>query len=70
MSPDDTSSDERPLPPPTPLEALINELVGVVPEMRDAALSAADTLLDAARTLIDAAERAWGAAPPDDPGTP
>lgn len=39
----------------------IAELVGAVPEVRDAALSAADSLLEVARGLIAAAERAAGA---------
>ena len=70
MSPDDEAGDERPTPASTPLDALINELAGVVPEVRDAALSVADALLDVARTLIDAAERACGPSPTDDPGAP
>ncbi|MEX1008233.1 MAG: hypothetical protein WD271_10375 [Acidimicrobiia bacterium] len=49
--------EERGLPPPSPLETLVAELLGAVPEVRDSLLAAADALLDAARALIDAADR-------------
>jgi hypothetical protein len=51
-------SEERKLPPGSTLEAVISELLGAVPEVRDALLAAADSLFDAARALLDAAERA------------
>jgi hypothetical protein len=54
---DAVGSEERALPAPPILEVLITELVGAVPEVRDALLAAADSLLDAARALIDAADR-------------
>jgi hypothetical protein len=50
-------TEERDLPSPPLLEVLVTELVGAVPEVRDALLSAADSLLDAARALIEAADR-------------
>lgn len=53
----EVGTEERPLPSPSILEVLVTELVGAVPEVRDALLSAADSLLDAARALVDAAER-------------
>jgi hypothetical protein len=49
--------EERELPPPSPLETLVAELLGAVPEVRDSLLAAADALLDAARAVIDAADR-------------
>ena len=42
---------------PSTLEVVLTELLGAVPEVRDALLAAADSLLDAARALIDAADR-------------
>ena len=51
-------SEQRPAPPGSTLEAIVTELLGAVPEVRDALLSAADALFDAARALIDATERA------------
>ena len=54
---DAVGTEERPLPPPSTLEVVLTELLGAVPEVRDALLSAADSLLDAARALIDAADR-------------
>jgi hypothetical protein len=55
---DDVGREERPLPPPSPLEVLVAELVGAVPEVRDSLLAAVDSLLDAARAVIEAADRA------------
>jgi hypothetical protein len=49
--------EERALPPPSALEALVAEVIGAVPEVRDSLLTAADALLDAARAVIDAVER-------------
>ena len=54
---DAVGAEERALPPPSTLELVVTELLGAVPEVRDALLSAADSLLDAARALIDAADR-------------
>jgi hypothetical protein len=51
-------TEPRDLPPASALEVLVTELLGAVPEVRDALLSAADSLLDAARALVDAADRA------------
>jgi hypothetical protein len=51
-------TEPRDLPPASALEVLVTELLGAVPEVRDALLSAADALLDAARALVDAADRA------------
>jgi hypothetical protein len=45
-------------PPTSALDVLVAELLGAVPEVRDALLSAADSLLDAARALVDAGDRA------------
>jgi hypothetical protein len=55
---DEVGTEQRKLPGPSTLEALVAELLGAVPEVRDSLLAAADALLDAARTLIDAADRA------------
>jgi hypothetical protein len=49
--------EERALPPPSPLETLVAEVLGAVPEVRDSLVAAADALLDAARAVIDAADR-------------
>lgn len=50
-------AEERELPPPSTLEAIVAEVLGAVPEVRDSLLAAADALLDAARTIIDTADR-------------
>jgi hypothetical protein len=54
---DDVGTEARSLPSPSPIELVISELLGAVPEVRDHLLAAADELLDAAKALLDAADR-------------
>jgi hypothetical protein len=54
---DAVGSETRELPGRSPLETLLAEMLGAMPEVRDSLLVAADALLDAARALIDAADR-------------
>ena len=54
---DEVGREERTLPGPSTIELVITELVGTVPEVRDALLAAADSLLDAARAIVEAADR-------------
>lgn len=61
---DEVGSEERPLPPPSPLDALITELVAIVPEVKDTLVSVVDALLEVARAVIDAADRACSSPTP------
>ena len=54
---DEVGREERTLPGPSTIELIVTELVGTVPEVRDALLAAADSLLDAARAVVEAADR-------------
>jgi hypothetical protein len=54
---EDVATEPRGLPPRSPIEVVIGELLGAVPEVREHLLSAADELLDAARALLVAADR-------------
>jgi len=62
-------AETRELPGRSAVEALVAELLGAVPEVRDSLLVAADALLDAARALIDAADRVLHTSG-DDPAKP
>ena len=65
------------LPPPTPLESLVNALLEAGPEVAEHVVRAAQELLLAAQAVIDAAERAvdeqrdaqTGSGPPNTPAS-
>ena len=53
---DSVGAEQRPLPPPSVFESIVDELLGAVPEVRSHVLTAAEALLDAAKTLVEAAD--------------